>query len=159
MLVFVLTGCSTERDYETVMDTYTEPAPVAAQQIMLQLPPEASMEVFDSSEAGTYYQCDGYEIILQTLEAGDLDKTFKEVTGFSKADLTVMETAQGEMKRYDCVWSAAGEGKEQIGRAAVLDDGNYHYVLTVMADFSKAGALQEAWQGLFDTFTVINTGA
>ena len=45
-----------------------------------------------------------------------------------------------------------------MGRAAILDDGSYHYVLTCMTDASNAHALQESWQTLFDSFTLAEPG-
>lgn len=159
LLVLLLTGCSSPKDFETVADNYTEPHQAEAWQILLKLPPEAAVTVFESGDTGKLYLCDGYTLTVQTMEAGDLNRTLKEVTGFSRDTLMVIGTMQDSLKRYDCAWTAAGEGGEQTCRAAILDDGNYHYVISVMADYSSAGALQEAWQGIFDSFSIINTGA
>ena len=159
LLILLLAGCGSPKTFETVADNYTEPVHAEAWQILVRFPPEAALSVLESDDtAGKLYLCDGYALTVQTLEAGDLNRTLKEITGFSKDALMVIETAQGGQKRYDCAWTAAGEGGEQTCRAAVLDDGNYNYVITVMADCENAGALQEAWKGIFDSFTIINTG-
>ena len=41
-----------------------------------------------------------------------------------------------------------------MGRAAVIDDGSYHYCLTVMAAEEEAPQLRGTWQALFDSFTL-----
>ena len=153
-MLIMLCGCSNMGAFETVMDVVpvTEVRPAGS--IKLSLPEEAAVAVFENLVEGKIYLCEDYEITVQTLEGGDLEKTMQEITGFSKDRLTVMETAQGELKRYDCVWSAMGEGEVQIGKTAILDDGVWHYAVSVMADASKAELLQEKWQELFRSFGV-----
>ena len=119
------------------------------QKIKLSLPKDATAPTLYSEECGSLYLCDGYTISVQTLEGGDMDRTLRQLTGFGKADLTVMETDVDGLKRYSCVWSAAGEGGDHVGRALVLDDGSYHYAVSVMAEFSRAGDLSAKWQELF----------
>ena len=65
-----------------------------------------------------------------------------------------METEKNGMKRYDCAWSAAGEGMQTVGRLTVLDDGNYHYVLAVTAPQEHADELDTAWKQLAESFRV-----
>ena len=65
-----------------------------------------------------------------------------------------METDGNGQKRYDWVWSAAGEGGDVVGRAAVIDDGKYHYCVTLQTDAAMAGDLEEAWSGVLDSFQV-----
>jgi len=48
--------------------------------------------------------------------------------------IQVIKTAQDTYERYDFVWTAAGEDGLQTGRACILDDGNYHYALSAMAE-------------------------
>lgn len=158
LLILLLAGCSRPKEFETMADTYTEPHLAEAWQISVKLPPDATVAVLESADTGKLYLCDDYSLTTQTMEAGDLNRTLKEITGFSRDAIMVIETVQGALKRYDCAWTVVGEGGEQTCRAAVLDDGNYHYVVTVMADCVSAGALQESWQGIFDSFRIINTG-
>lgn len=126
-------------------------------EIQLQLPKEATAPVLQSQEGGKLYLCDGYTLTVQTLSAGDIDRTMREVTGFSKDQLTVMETEQMDFRRYDCVWSAAAEEGEQVARTVILDDGNYHYAVTVMADFAAAGELANTWQSLLGSVSLSST--
>ena len=69
-------------------------------------------------------------------------------------ELTVVKTGTTGNLRYECVWTSAGEGGDAVGRAAVIDDGSYHYCLTVMATEEEAPQLRNTWQALFDSFTL-----
>ena len=149
----LLTGCAAEDTFETVADDWAQSVAAPKAEIVLVLPEEAASPVV-SGEDGTLYQCDGYEIFLQTLESGDLDATLRRITGFGREQLTVMETQFPGGKRYDLVWSCMGENGEQVGRACLLDDGNYHYVLSTLADASRAGEFDETWEALFGSYSL-----
>lgn len=148
-----LAGCGAEDVFETVADEFVQSAAAPMGEIWLLLPEEAAAPA-SQSENGTLYQCDGYDILLQTMDSGDLDATFRSVTGYGREDLTVIETHSGNMKRYDLVWSCLGEAGEQVGRACLLDDGNYHYVLSVLGDAARMGEFEEVWETLFSTYSV-----
>ncbi len=154
-MIFLLAGCGSQETFETVMDVQEEPVVPSAQQIMLDLPENTQTPVLQSQEMGTIYFCDNFFITVQTVESGDLDGTLRNCTGFSKDQLRVIETQVDGLKRYECVWSAAGEGQEQVGRICILDDGNYQYVLTTMADAEDAGELQKTWRQLFDSMRLL----
>lgn len=148
-----LSGCGQVRVFETVSDSYIAPQPVA-KTVSVRLPEDAAAPVSVNETGDQLYLCDGYSITVQTLSGGDLDRTIRTVTGYSRDVLTVMHQQQGGISRYDCVWSCAGEGGDQVGRTAILDDGSYHYVLSVMAPSGNAGALEKGWQSLFQSFRV-----
>ena len=148
----LLVGCSAKEGFEVMGDDYT-PEILEPKQIVCLLPENAVAQTVQS-EYGEFYFCDGYEITMQTVPSGDLDRTLREVTGFGRNDLTVMQTGVTAPIRYECVWTAAGEGGDMVGRAAVLDDGNYHYCMTVMASQSDAAKLRDTWKVLFDSFTL-----
>jgi len=152
----MLCGCSAQPVMETVDDGYIQPVSATMGQVLVELPQEAAAPVMESASAGKLYLFEDYEITLSTLPAGDLDKTLRNATGFSRNQLTVMQTVNGDIKRYECAWSAVGEGTDRVGRAAILDDGAYHYVMTVMADASKAGALAQTWDGILRSFRLAN---
>ena len=155
--VLLLAGCSAQGELETLTDVYGEQTLLPAKQIVLELPNEVAVPAMQSEETGTLYLCDDYTVIVQTTEAGDLQATLKEATGFAKEQLALIETVRSGLACYECAWSAAGETEQQVGRAMVLDDGSYHYVVTVMADASRAGALQTTWQDLFDSMRLTGT--
>lgn len=156
LLSVLLCGCGVQ-DFETVMDTQPVLTPLPAAAIVLELPQEAALAVFENDTGGKIYLCDGYEITVQTLPGGDLERTLQEVTGFSKDRLTLMRTEQDGSHRYDCVWSSAGEQEQRIGRLSILDDGKYHYAVGVMADASLAESLQDKLDNLFRSFSLVST--
>lgn len=157
LAALLLTGCGVQDTFETVSDVAVQSVSTAARQVLLTLPEEAAVCVFEDAQTGSLYLCDGYSISLQTLQGGDLDRTLRTVTGYGREQLTLMQTAQPDAKRYECVWSAAGEGEDQVGRAVILDDGSYHYVLSAMAGESSAGDLTETWQEIFRSFGLTDT--
>lgn len=157
LCVFLLTGCGAKETFETVDDLYITEVSAYPKDVSLALPEEAAVSVMDNGEGGRLYLCDGYVLTVQTMTSGDLEKTLLETTGFSKEDLTLMETDYYGTTRYDCVWSNAGENGDQVCRAAILDDGTCHYVVTVMAPAETAGQLRQTWQSLLDSISLIST--
>lgn len=156
-MALLLTGCSAQQTLETISDAFDVSAMAKTQQIQLSLPEEAAVESMENEDAGKLYLCDGYCVTVQTMDAGDLDRTLRQTTGFSKDKLTVIKTRTGDYSRYDCAWTATGEGGDQTCRGVVLDDGYYHYVVTVMADANKAGELSATWQHILDSASLIST--
>lgn len=153
VLMTLLTGCGAAQTFETVDDVYSPQEAPEPKQVSLTLPEDAAAQTMESDQ-GTLYFCDGYEIMVETLSGGDINSTLKNLTGFSRDALTVMETSVSDVTRYECVWTAAGEAGDQVGRAVILDDGSYHYCLSVMAHSNDAGSLQESWQELLMSFDV-----
>lgn len=149
----LLAGCAAEDVFETVADEFVQSAAAPAAEIILSLPEDAAAPV-SQSEAGTLYQCGGYELLVQTAAAGDLDATLRAVTGYGREELTVMETRSGTIKRYDLVWACMGENGQQVGRACILDDGNYHYALSVLADDNRVREFESAWEDLFSSYSL-----
>ena len=155
ILVFslLLCGCSAEETFETVEDVYMEEQ-WGPKNIEVAIPLNAKKTQLTSGE-GSLYFCDGYELTTEIMAAGNLSETFGVLTGFPLDSLTLVETMQTDMARYECVWTAAGEGGDNVGRAVVLDDGNYHYCVTVMAQSSKAYDLQQTWKDLLGSIQII----
>lgn len=156
-LLLLLSGCS-QPTFETLQDLGIQTDTSVASQILLTLPEEASAAVMESQDAGKMYLCDGYTVSVQTLPGGDLNRTLRQVTGFSRDGLTLMQTQQGDYTRYETVWSAAGEGEDQVGRVVILDDGSYHYTVSVMAPYTAAGDLAATWQQILGSVS-LNTAA
>ena len=50
-----------------------------------------------------------------------------------------------------CVWAAAGEGTDQVGKAVILDDGIYHYAVAVLVPSEQAGEQEESIRQLLDS--------
>lgn len=154
LMVMLLTGCGTAQTFETVSDELLQPVMEQCGQIVLSVPDSASTAVMEAEDGGKLYLCDGYTLTVQTLAGGDMDRTVRSLCGYPADALTLMQTRDGSWSRYEWVWVSAGEGGEQMGRAAVLDDGRYHYCVTVMSDASDTAALEPEWDAVFASFSV-----
>ena len=152
----LLSGCGAQETFETVDDIIPVQPVAARQQLYAQLPEDAASAAFSEEDTGELYLCDGCTITKQIMPGGDLEKTVMTVTGQSKDNLQIMKTRQQDSDRYDFVWTAAGEDGLHLGRACILDDGNYHYVLSAMAEESATAGLQETWEDLFSTCCLLD---
>ncbi len=152
--VLLLAGCAAQDTFETVADEMVQPAMAQVREMSMELPSEAASPAVES-DSGRLYLCEGYEISVQTFEAGDLNRTIQTISGYGREELTVMHRETEGVDRYEFVWASAGESGDRVGRAAILDDGNYHYVLTVLADAQIAHARYPDWLQMFSTFKLV----
>lgn len=151
VLLLFLCGCGVEETMETIADEWVVPVMAQPKSIRLAVPGEASVCTMES-DTGRLYIGDCYEIAVQTLSAGDLDATLRSLTGFSGDELTVLRTTDGNAKRYEFVWTAAGERGDRLGRGIILDDGDYHYCLTVQRDMELPRDCQVVWSEIYQSF-------
>lgn len=158
ILGILLSACGDQETFETVSDVYAVSAISQAQKIQIALPEDAAVESLESTDSGKLYMCDGFCVAVQTMEAGNLDRTIREVSGFEKEQLTVMQTQDGKYDCYEFVWSAAGEAGDQMSRAVLLDDGKYHYVVAVTTDAARTGELTPVMQHILDSVTLVSIG-
>ena len=152
--VLLLCGCGAQETMETISDEILLPVMAQPRDISVQLPGETALPVVEN-DAGRIYICDEYEIVLQTMDAGDLNRTVRSLSGMEQAQLTVLETASDDVTRHEFVWTSAGERGEQLGRAVVLDDGTYHYCLSVLRSAEKADKSQINWNQVFGSFKLV----
>ena len=152
LVAILLAGCGKEKILETVSDVEDTPVVSAVRRIQLQLPEELSAPALQGGETGTLYLCDDYSVTVQTMEAGDLQRTIRNTTGMDKDDLQIIQTRQGDTKRYQWMWTAAGEQGHRLGRAVILDDGDYHYCMSVLRDAEESLIV---WQDVFQSFSLI----
>ncbi len=163
-IALLLSGCAMQPTFETMLDEYVQPVSERKYQMTLALPEDASVLTVQNDEGDLYF-CDGYTVTVQVMPSGDLNKTLQQTTGFGKEQLQLVQTQLNGVKRYDWVWTSAGEGENQVCRGAILDDGINHYVLACMTGESGSYEVQEVWQELFDSFglqtqaDVIRTGS
>ena len=150
-----LTGCKAQETFETVEDIIPAEPVAAPQQFFVSLPDDAVTPTFQD-ESGEIYVCQDYTITKQIAESGDLAKTIRDLTGQTKEDLQVIKTIHDMFERYDFVWTATGEEGLQLGRACILDDGNYHYALSTMTREERAGALRQTIQDVFDSCKLLD---
>lgn len=153
VIALLLTGCATEETFETVSDEIAVPAVATPKQIYVALPEESVMPAMECDN-GTLYFCQDYDVCMQTIDAGDMQKTIQTISGFASDRLTVLKTKNAVGERYDFSWSTAADLGEQVCRAAIIDDGNFHYILTVAAGADRAKEYNEVWNGLFDSFAL-----
>ena len=152
LLMILLTGCGAEETFETVADELVLPVMAQPRFVCVDLPGETALPVIENDH-GRIYVCNDYEIVLQTVESGDLESTIQTVSGLSRDDITVMETTADGVARYEFVWAAAGERGERLGRGVILDDGNYHYCMSVLRDAEAVS--QVVWRDVFESFTLL----
>ena len=151
MMTVLLAGCAAEDTFETVADEMMLPAMAQPRFICVDLPGETALPVVENQN-GRVYVCNDYEIVLQTLERGDLERTVQVMSGLTPENLTVMETYADGISRYDFVWAAAGETGDQTGRGAILDDGSYHYCLSVLSNAEGNEKSHINWEAVFTSF-------
>jgi len=159
VLALLLSGCGAEPTFETIPDVCAETASQPARQILVELPEDAQVPALQSEEGSTLYFCDDYTVTAYTLPAGNLDETLRTTTGYGKDTIRVMQSYAPEGDCFACAWTAAGEGEMLVGSARIIDDGSYHYVVTVLSPESRSGAAQKEINAVLDSFRLesVNT--
>lgn len=151
-LLLLLTGCGGNEVFENVEDVYA-PITQTPMKLSLHLPDSAAVTTV-SGNSGTLYVCDDFTVAVETFQGGDLQRTVKTVTGFTLDRLTVIQREKDGITAYRCVWTSAGEGGDQVARSLILDDGAFHYAVTVMAPAENVSALEDGWQEIFSSVTL-----
>ena len=154
LVMLLLSGCAAEETFETVADELVQSVMAQPREISVHLPENAVSPVLEG-EGEQVYLCESYEIIIETLASGDLTGTIQAVSGYSKEELTILETQWQDVTRYEFVWAAAGENGDRLGRAVILDDGQYHYCMSVLRDAETAEDSQIVWSDVFNSFTLV----
>lgn len=151
ILVLLLAGCAKADVYETVTDEVVQSVSAEPREILFDLAQEPVLPAMES-DSGTLYLCGDFDVVVNTCSGGDLQNTVREVSGFLPEELTVIQTGNGDVSRYEFVWTSAVDNGQQIGRATILDDGNYHYTLSATVDAELIEEYQEIWNGIFESF-------
>lgn len=151
LLAALLAGCTAEETLETVSDEWVVPVMAQPREISVRLPDNTLAPVLEQ-EGSRLYMGRDYEIMLETLSSGDLAATIRSLCGYDKDQLTVLETRQGDCDRYDFVWTMTGEQGDRLGRAVILDDGDYHYCMSATR---TPGDTQIVWRDVFGSFSLI----
>lgn len=154
LLMLTLCGCAAEEVLETVSDELVLSAMAQPREITVNLPDNAVSPVLESDSRQMYLSED-YEILLETLSGGDVDATIRSLTGYEKDKLIVMQTQWDGVERYEFVWVAAGETGDRLGRGVILDDGNYHYCMSVLRDAENQKMSQIVWRDVFASFHLV----
>ena len=154
LVLLLFTGCGHEEPMETVGDEWLIPANLPTAEMVIALPEDAAEQAMSGENGARLYFCDGYSLSVQTLPGGDLERSLQSLCGYGSEELTLLKTRSAGCRRFDWVWTSVGEGGDQIGRAALLDDGIRHYCVSVMADASRAGELEERWDPIFASLSL-----
>ena len=150
----LLSGCGAAETYELVTDEPVQQVSAQPREMHFFLAEETAMPAMET-DSGKLYLCGEYDVMSQIFDGGDLERTIRQVSGFSPNDLTVIQTESEDVKRTEFVWTSAAEEGHRICRATILDDGNYHYVLSATVPAEKIEEYQEIWNGIFETFKLI----
>lgn len=153
-LCLLLAGCAEQPVMETISDELVLSVMAQPRQITVSLPDDAVAPVLESDSEQIYF-CEDYQILVETLPGGDLEATVRTLSGCDKEKLTLIETDQDGARRYDFVWAAAGENGDLLGRGVILDDGSYHYCLSVLRDADTLDDTQVIWRNVFDSFALV----
>lgn len=151
LLLTLLTSCTKAEVYETVNDEAAQSVSAQPREIYFDLAQEPVLPAMES-DSGTLYLCGDFDVVVHTCQGGDLQNTVREVSGFLPEELTLIQTGTGDVDRYEFVWTSAVDSGQQIGRATILDDGNYHYILSATVDAELIEEYQEIWNGIFESF-------
>jgi len=151
MIVLILTGCSPAQVYETVTDELVVPVSAQPREIRFDLAQEPVLPAMES-DGGQLFLCGDFDVMVQTLEAGNLSDTVYRISGFLPEELTLIQTGDADVDKYEFVWTSVSDSGHLIGRATILDDGNYHYVLSATVDAQLIEEYQEIWNGIFESF-------
>lgn len=154
IMVFLLCGCGAQETFETVSDEIVSPVMAQPREISVRLPDNAVSPVLENGSQQIYMSED-YEIVIEKLSAGDLNATVQALSGYETDQLTIMETQQNAVTRYDFVWVSTGERGDRLGRAVILDDGDYHYCMSALRDAASAEKSQIVWSDVFQSFTLV----
>jgi len=155
LIASMLLGCGAEETFEVVEDVIPVEPVAVPQQFFVSLPDEAVTPTFQG-DGEELYVCQGYTISKQIQDSGDMEKTVNTLTGHSQEDIQIIKTFYDNCDRYDLVWTAAGEDGLQLGRACILDDGNYHYILSTLAGEDTAGQLRDTFQDMYDSCKLLD---
>lgn len=156
LLVLFLTGCGTQETFEILEDEIPALEVHTPQQFFVSLPEEAATPTFQDDTGSELYVCEGYTVSKQIVEGGDMEKTVRTLTGKGQEELQILKTMTDTWNRYDFVWTSAGEEGLQLGRACILDDGNYHYILSTLAEENRAGQLREAFSDMYESCKLLD---
>ena len=149
LLMLVLTGCSLQT-FETVEDGNDVTVMAEPATLLIDLPEDAAALTMQGS-AGSLYFCNDYDIAVEILPSGNLSSTLQILTGFDRQNLELMQTVRCGVDCYEGAWSAAGEAGDHIGRLLILDDGSFHYCVSIMTMADNAGACTEEWNEILSS--------
>ena len=148
-MAFLLSGCSLQT-FEQVEDPNDVQAMATPASLSIDLPESAAACAMQNS-TGSLYFCGDYDIAVEVLHSGNLDQTIRSLTGFGREELDVIQTVRKGAVCYEGAWSAAGESGDHVGRFLVLDDGSFHYCVSIIALAASAASCTLEWNAVLSS--------
>lgn len=162
MAALLLSGCAgdTEPVYETIGNVWENEEPVSAPaSIEFAVPDGAEMEAVSTDSEVKIYRIGDWELWTQALDGGDLRATFEQLTGMDWDALTVVNHPVGEKNVYETAWTAMDEEDTYIIRAAVIEEGDYHYCLSLMALEDNSRTVGQFFTEILENVNLADTAA
>lgn len=160
MAAALMSGCAAEPVYETIGNAMEDTQPVISPgKIELVLPEEAEMQVIEDEYGSKSYRIGDREVWTQICDGGDVSATLEKVTGIRADALTVMEHQVLDMPCHEIAWITTNEEGTFVARTAVLDDGNYHYCVSLMMPEADAEKLGDSFSELLSGVSISGTDA
>lgn len=149
LMMLMLSGCAIQT-FEKVEDENDIAAMAEPATLLVDLPEDAAAPAMQGS-TGTLYFCGDYDVTVEVMASGNLNHTLQLLTGFEQSELEVIKTQRCGVSCYEGVWSAAGEAGDHVGRVLVLDDGKFHYCVSIMALAEDAGDCAQEWNDILES--------
>lgn len=158
MTALLLTGCAAEPVYETIGNVWDNPEPVASAASMeFSLPDGAEMEVLSEESGSKSYRVGNWELWTEVYPGGDVSATLEQVTGMDADALTVIQRQVGNMDCHETTWTTTDEEGVNVARAAVIDDGNYHYCISLMVPEEDAQEVGNFFEEILYSVNLVDT--
>lgn len=150
--MLLLSGCAVQT-FEKVEDENVVPAMGSPATLLVDLPEEAAAPAMQGT-SGTLYFCGDYDLMVEVMPSGNLGNTLQTLTGFSREELDLIQTTRCGVDCYEGAWSAAGEAGDHVGRVIVLDDGSFHYCVSIIGMAEDAGTCAEDWNAILESVSL-----
>lgn len=152
LLALMLSGCTDA--YETVMDDHFVPERVEAGTVSFLLPEQASVYTMEDDAEAKLWLLEDYQISTYVHPSGDIESTIRTLTGYERNVIAPICLEMGNVTRYECTWTTAdGEG-QQMNRAMILDDGNYHYALCLQGSAEASADYADEWNQIMASVSI-----
>ena len=155
VLLLALAGCQAQVQWETVDDEAVSVSAPASEPYVITfgVPEGTSKQEISNSHQTLYVQKDGdFEILSDVLVASSLDDAVRQVSGFGADELTLVETDQSGMTKYQFAWASSGDEGGYVSRAAMVEDLGYYYVLVFSTREEVGNAYDDCAEAVFSSF-------
>lgn len=128
----LLAGCRAEVQWETVDDEVVAASgPAEAPYVItFGVPEDADQAPLSEEGRRLYVQTDGdYEILSDVVTAPNLDEALRQVSGFGRDEIEVVEARRFGLPEYRFAWASESDEGSYLSQATLIEDGSYFYAL------------------------------